>query len=158
MKRLATMLGLVLAVALTADAGATDRTAIAFEGAYLLLQDDGFERILSFDRSGTVSQVSDLQSVIGFSEGRGAWEQVGPDSIKARVIDFTFDPKGGERVGPSAIVYELTFSEPQSGAYQKVSGSMAGSQYAIGVNPLNASEEPIRTYGIGFKGQRITVE
>ena len=83
MKALAGILGLVLAIALAAPAGATDRAAIAFEGAYLLLQDDGFQRVLSLDRSGNVSQVSDQQSVIGFSEGRGTWQQVGPDSIRA---------------------------------------------------------------------------
>ncbi len=158
MKRLASLLGLLLTAALATPAGANDRVAIAFEGAYLLLQDDGFQRILSLDRGGIVSQVSDQQTLIGFSEGRGTWKQVGPDSIRARVIDFAFDPKDGTRAGPSVIDYELTFSDLRAGAYQTVTGSYAGKQYGTGVNPLDATEAPVRTYGVDFKGQRITLD
>ena len=45
--------------------------AIVFEGAYLLIQDDNFQRILSLDRSGTITQVSDQEPLFGFTAGLG---------------------------------------------------------------------------------------
>lgn len=158
MKTIASILCVVVVALTAAAAGATDRLAIAVEGSYLLLQDDNYQRILTFDRGGNVSQVSDQQPLLGFTVGQGAWEQTGPDSVTAKVVDFAYDPKDGHLIGPSVIVYSLTFGDQASGAYQTVTGSYAGEQYAEGQNPLDPTDPPISTFGIEFKGQRITAK
>ncbi len=158
MRRLTVGLCLILAVMVAGEARPTDRTAIAIEGAYLLLQTDGFQRILTFDRSGNLSQVSDQQTLIGFSVGQGTWEQTAPGKVRARLIDFSFEIESGKRSGPSLIDYELTFSDPDSGRYGKVSGSYTGKNFDVGQNPLNPSEAPTRPFGIDFEGYRITVD
>lgn len=158
MRRIAVLACLLLALVRTGDVWADEGAAAAFEGAYLLIQDDHYQRIVSLDRAGTISQVSDQELLIGFTGGQGAWRQTGSDSVRARVIDFTYEIEGGKPVGPSVIVYELTFSDLVSGKYQKVSGTLAGEQFAVGQDPLNPAEAPVRTFGIPFKGQRITAE
>ncbi len=158
MKQLASTFCFILAVMSAGDVEATDRSAIAIEGAYLLIQDDKFQRVLSLDRSGNVFQVSNQQPLIGFTSGQGVWEQTGPNRVTARIIDFDYELEGGKPIGPALIVYDLTFTESVSGKYQKVSGSFSGEVFGIGQNALNPTEPPIRTFGIGFKGQRVTVE
>jgi hypothetical protein len=148
---------------LTVAAGAVaaqpaDRSAIAIEGAYLLVQDDGFERIISFERGGNATHVSNQQSLIGFTTGKGAWKEIGPGRVRARVIDFNFNQANGEPMGSAVIIYELTFTGLKDGRYQSVGGSLTGEQYTAGQNPLSPTEAPARKFGIGFKGQRITAE
>lgn len=146
-------------VAMTATGvRAADDLARAIEGSYLLIQDDEYQRVLSFDRGGTVSQVSEQQPLLGFTSGQGAWEQTGPDTVVARVIDFNFGLDDGKPTGASLIVYTLTFSEPLSGNYQQITGTYAGKNFAVGQNPLNPAEPPAREFGIGFTGQRITAK
>lgn len=140
------------------DAGASDRDALEIEGSYILFQDDGYQRVLSFDRSGNVVQASDLEAVYGFTSGVGAWEQTGPDAAKARVIDFNYDLETGQPVGPAIVDYELTFGELVQGKYQTVTGSLAGRQYELGQDPLAPTEEPARTFEVSFTGKRITAE
>ena len=53
----------------TIAAGASDRDALEIEGSYILYQDDGHQRVLSFNRSGNVIQASDLETVVGFTSG-----------------------------------------------------------------------------------------
>ena len=158
MKRFALLVCLMLALVRAGDVAAEDDAALAFAGACLLLQDDKFQRILSLDRAGTITQVSDQEPLIGFTAGLGAWQQTGPDSVRARVIDFSYEVDGGKPSGPALIIYDLTFSDLADGKYQMVSGLYAGEQFAVGQDPLNPSEPPIRSFGIAFKGQRITAE
>ena len=154
-KRLTPMLCLLFATTCAVSVQAADEQAIAIEGTYLLLQDDKYQRVLSFDRGGNVSQISDQQTLVGFTVGRGAWEQTGPNTVRARVIDFAFDPKSGARLGPSLIVYDLTFANPESGRFQSVRGSYSGKVFAVGENPLEPAKAPIQSFGIGFNGQRV---
>ena len=146
-------------VALTATgARAADDVATAIEGAYLLIQDDEYQRVLSFDRGGTVSQVSEQQPLMGFTSGQGAWEQTGPETVVARVIDFNFGLDDGKPTGTSLLVYKLTFSDPVAGKFQQITGAYAGKNFAVGQNPLNPAEPPAREFGISFTGQRITAK
>ena len=158
MKRLASVFLMFFAVAFPAEAGATDQSAIAIEGTYFLIQDDGFQRIISLDRGGAVSRVSDQQTVIGFTGGAGAWKEIAPGKAKATVIDFDFDQESGERLGTALTIYELTFGDPNNGRYRKVAGKYTGNQYAVGQNPLDPSGSPVRTFGVAFTGQRISVD
>jgi hypothetical protein len=158
MKRLASMLCFALAVMHAESVHATDRQATAIEGTYLLIQDDGFQRVLSFDRGGNVSQVSDQQTLIGFTEGLGAWEQTSPNNVGARVVDFAFDLKSGRRLGSSLIIYELTFTDLEAGQYQRVGGSYSGKVFPVGENPLEPTKQPIQSFGVSFKGRRISFE
>ena len=158
MKRLASIFGFILAIMSAGDVAATDHSAIAIEGTYLLIQDDKFQRILSLDRGGNVFQVSNQQPSIGFTSGQEVWRQTGPNSVTARVIDFAYELEGGKPIGPALLVYHLAFTESVAGRYQKVSGSFSGEVFGTGQNALNPTAPPIRTFGIGFKGQRVTVE
>jgi hypothetical protein len=158
MKPTAWLVLFLLALAGSGGLAADEMAADAFAGAYLLVQHDGYQRIVTLGPGGTVSQVSDQESVLGFTGGRGAWQQTGPDKARARVIDFSYELADNARVGPSLIVYDLAFSDLVGGKYQKVSGRFAGKQFTTGQNPLTPSEPPIRTYGIAFQGQRITAK
>ena len=158
MRRLAGILGIVFVVLVGTPVHASDRFAISVEGAYLLLQKDSYQRILSLDRGGTVSQVSNQQPFVGFTSGRGAWKQIGPNRVVAKLVDFNFDLKNGKPVGTSVIVYDLTFSEPVNGLYQRVNGTYSGEVYANGQNPLEPTEPALRTFGIGFAGKRILAD
>jgi len=100
-------------------AGASDRDALEIEGSYVLYQADGYQRVLSFDRSGNVVQSSDLESAYGFTSGVGAWEQSGPDSAKARIVDFNFNRDTGQPTGPAITEYEFTFGDLVQGKYQR---------------------------------------
>jgi hypothetical protein len=158
MKRLALILCVTVGTLAAQDVSAADPFATAIEGPYLLIQDDKFQRLLSFDSGGTVSQVSDQQSLLGFTTGQGAWRSIGADRASARVIDFSYGIEGGKRIGPSVIIYDLTFSELKSGIYQKVRGTISGKVYPAGQDPLDPTTAPVRTFGIGFTGQRVTAE
>ena len=158
MKHTAWLVLFLLALARSGGLAADEMGADAFAGAYLLVQHDGYQRIVTLGSDGIVTQVSDQEPVLGFTGGRGAWQQTGPDKARARVIDFSYELADNARVGPSLIVYDLDFADPVDGKYQKVSGRFAGKQFAVGQNPLTPSEPPIGTYGIAFQGQRITPE
>jgi hypothetical protein len=142
----------------TVAAGASDRDAIEIEGSYVLYQKDGYQRVLSFDRSGNVVQASDLESIYGFTSGVGAWEQTGPDSAKARIVDFNFNRDTGQPTGPAIAVYEFTFGDLVQGKYQTFTGKSSGKQYEVGQDPLAPTKDPLREFGRPFKGKRITVE
>lgn len=73
MKSLKLLLCFALWVVSGGDVTAAEQRANTIEGAYLLVENDGYQRILSFDRSGNVSQVSDQQPLIGFTSGQGTW-------------------------------------------------------------------------------------
>ena len=92
---------------------------------------------------------------LGFTSGHGAWEQTGPDTVVARVVDFNLHLDSGKPTGSALVVYTLTFAGLESGKYQGVSGNYVGKSYAVGQNPLNPTEPPIRTFGVDFTGQRI---
>ena len=140
------------------DAGASDRDALAVEGSYVLYQEDGYQRVLSFDRSGNLVQASDLESSYGFTSGVGAWEQTGPDSAKARIIDFNYSRDTGKPTGPAVADYDFTFGDLVEGKYQTFAGTLSGKQYDVGQDPLAPTKDPIREFGIPFKGKRINAE
>ena len=158
MKRLASIFCLLIVSVGTAPVGATDRSAIAIEGTYLVVQDNKFQRILSFERGGNVTLVSNQQYLIGFTTGKGAWEEIGRGRVRARIIDFNFKQDSGEPIGSAIIIYELTFTDLKDGLYQSVSGSSTGEQYSANQNPLTTTESPTRKFGSGFKGRRITAQ
>lgn len=74
------------------------------------------------------------------------------------MIDFNFALGDNKPTGPASIIYRMTFSDPVSGKCQKVRGNYTGESFAFGQNPLDPDKPPIRKFGIGFKGQRITVD
>ncbi|MCP4383241.1 MAG: hypothetical protein GY798_17790 [Hyphomicrobiales bacterium] len=149
---------LVTALIATVDAEATDREALAVEGTYFLIQDDGFQRVLSFDRGGNISQISDQETLIGFTTSTGAWARTDPEKAVATMISFNYDVYGSDTVGATAIRYEFTFSDMVDGKYQAISGSYAGKTYAEGQNPLRPSEAPVRTFGTAFAGSRVNAD
>lgn len=155
-------IGTILFVAILAlgviEAGAADPDALQIEGSYIVYLENGHQRVLSFDRSGNVVDVSDLEAVYGFTTGLGAWEQTGPASATARVIDFNFALKSGEKSGPAVIKYEFTFGDLAEGKYQTVKGSLSGGQYESGQDPLAPTKDPIRKFGQPFTGKRITAK
>ncbi len=83
-------------------------------------------------------------------------KQIGSNKIQARVIDFTFDLKSGKRIGPSLIIYELTFTDLELGHYQKISGSFSGKVFPVGENPLTPAKPANQSFAIGFKGERVS--
>jgi hypothetical protein len=155
MKRLVPVL-CFLYVVIYAGSTQAQEQAIAIEGTYLLLQSDKYQRVLSFDRGGNVAQVSDQQTLEGFTEGRGAWKQTGEHTVQAQVIDFAYDLKSGKRIGPSLIIYNLTFTDLESGHYQKITGSYSGKVFPVGENPLAPKKPAIQSFGIGFEGERLS--
>jgi hypothetical protein len=157
MKPLVSVLCFLCAVIYAGSVWAAEQEAMAIEGTYLLRQDDNYLRVLSFDRGGNVAQTSDQQTLIGFTEGLGAWKEIGPDKFQARVIDFSFNPKSGKRIGPSLIIYDLSFTDLESGHYQKVSGSYSGKVFPAGENPIAPKKPAIQSFGIRFKGERVSL-
>lgn len=141
-----------------AVAGASEQPEAKVEGSYLLFQTDGYQRILSFEPSGNVSQVSDQQMIEGFTVGQGTWVQQEPGRVSAKIVDFTFSLEDGKPIGPSLIVFDLTFSDPVSGIFQNVSGAYRGKQFATGQNPLDPDTAASLEFGIDFTGQRISAE
>ncbi|MDA7947525.1 MAG: hypothetical protein MPJ78_08605 [Hyphomicrobiaceae bacterium] len=158
MKQLQLCLCLLLGVTLAASAFADEKSETAIAGSYFITQDDKFQRVLTFEPGGAISQVSDQQTLLGFSSGQGSWKLTGPGTVKASVIDFSYDLKTGKRVGPGIINYEVKFTDERSGKYQSISGSFSGSVYPVGDNPLKPSKQPVYSFAIGFKGGRIGAE
>jgi hypothetical protein len=152
--------GLSVAILLlgTIAASASDRDALEIEGSYVLYQDDDHQRVLSFDRSGNVVQASDLETVVGFTSGVGAWEQTGPDTATARIINFNFDVDTGQPMGSAVVNYDLTFGDLVQGRYQTVAGDVWGGQYDVGQDPLTPTKPPYREFRYAFEGKRITVK
>lgn len=157
MRHVATAFCLAVAsLAATSACAADDASAI--EGTYLILQQDGHQRALSFDRSGNVVMVSDLETVVGFTSGVGSWEQTGPGEAAARIVNFNFNVVDGKQMGAAIASYTLSFADEVSGKYRSLSGSLSGAQYSLGQNPLDPKEEPYRTFAITFTGVRITAQ
>jgi hypothetical protein len=141
----------------TIGAGASDRDALEIEGSYVMYQEDGYQRVLSFDRSGNVVMASDLEAVYRFTGGVGAWEQTGPDSAKARIIDFNYN-RDGQPAGPAVVDCDFTFDDLVQGKYQTFSGTISGKQYDVGQDPLAPTKDAIREFGNPFTGKRITAD
>jgi hypothetical protein len=158
MRSIARFACLLLALATAGGLAAEERDSAAFEGVYLLVQHDGYQRTLSLEPGGIASQVSDQEALLGYSGAQGAWRLTGPERARVRLIDFSHETEGGQPLGPALIVYDLSFAELASGKYRKVSGRFAGKQYAAGQNPLNPTEPPVRSFGVAFQGQRISAE
>jgi hypothetical protein len=142
----------------TVEAVASDRDALEIEGSYVLYQEDGYQRVLSFDRSGNAVIAADLESAYGFTTGIGAWEQTGPDSAKARILDFNYKHDTGQPAGPAITDYEFTFSDLVQGKYRTFTGTLSGNQYDTGQDPLAPTSDPVREFDTPFTGKRITAE
>lgn len=95
MKQLKVLMVLTFAIVCAGAATADEKQEMAVTGSYLMTQDDNFQRVITFAPGGGLLQVSDQQTLLGFSSGQGTWKQTGPDTVSARVIDFTFDKKTG---------------------------------------------------------------
>lgn len=154
MKWLVSLGFLILSFGIAA-AEETDRLAVAVEGAYLMVQTNDVQRVIAFTEGGTVSIVGSGGQNRGYTSGLGAWEQTGPNQVQARIIDFNFDPDSGAPLGSALVVYTLDFEGLDSGRFQSLSGRFDGTQYGVGQNPLNPTEEPLRTFGRDLTGQRI---
>lgn len=152
--------GLSVAILLlgTIAASASDRDALEIEGSYILYQDDDHQRVLSFDRSGNVVQASNLETVVGFTSGVGAWEQTGPDTATARIINFNFNVDTGQPMGSAVVNYEFTFGDLVQRRYQTVAGHVSGGQYDVGQDPLAPTKNPYREFRFAFEGKRIAVK
>jgi hypothetical protein len=159
MKMLKTI-GVCIAILLlgATAAGASDSDPLEIEGSYILYQNDGHQRVLSFNRSGNAIQASDLETVVGFSSGLGAWEQTGPDSATARLVNFNFNVDTGKPMGSAIVGYDLKFRDLVGGKYQTVTGSLSGGQYDIGQDPLAPTTEPYLKFQYTFEGKRITAK
>jgi hypothetical protein len=142
----------------TAAAGASDRDALEIEGSYDLYQESDNLRVISFDRSGNVVVAATLESDYGFTTGVGAWEQTGPDSAKARIVDFNYSRDTGQPTGPGVSEYEFTFGDLVQGKYQTFTGTISGKQYDTGQDPLAPTGDPTRDFGTTFTGKRITAD
>lgn len=153
-----TALAATVALCAPVTAMANDSSAIAIEGSYFLVQSDARQRVLQLDRGGNVVVTSDLEGSIGFTAGLGSWRATGSGSATATVVDFNTRRDDDRNPGPSVTVFELTFSDEQSGRFQTVSGTLSGRAYASGQNPFDQAQDPVRTYSIEFSGSRVPAE
>ncbi len=128
----------------------------AMEGAYLLQQTNKNQRVLTLDADGTASVISQGQAVVGYTTGKGSWEQTGPKEARAVVVDFTYNEYRGAAPGPGVTVYDVTFNGKTDGKFEGLAGSLSGKQFASGENPFTTRQEPSRTWGTDFKGERIS--
>lgn len=54
--------------------------------------------------------------------------------------------------------YDFKFSDQKSGKFQSLTGSLSGTTYPVGDNPLRPKKKPVYNFSIGFKGERIGIE
>ncbi|MCP4317907.1 MAG: hypothetical protein GY789_18270 [Hyphomicrobiales bacterium] len=146
------------ALAFSPAALAANTNSTTIDGAYLLQQSDERQRVLSFERGGTVSQISDQQNAVGFTSGLGTWTKTGQGSARASIVDFNHPNNAADGHGASMIVYDLTFSDPVDGKYQNVTGYFSGQAFDAGQNPLSSHEPHVRSFGTRFEGARILAE
>jgi hypothetical protein len=134
-------------------------TARAFtrmaSGVYLLVQKDGYRRLLTLAPDGTASQVGEQQATLGFTTGHGTWGRTGEAEVTAQIIDFDYDLRDGKSTGSTLIRYVLTLSGVRPGGFQHVAGAFSGKQYPPGQSPLDAGTKPVRQFGVEFTGQRV---
>ncbi|MEX3010430.1 hypothetical protein [Hoeflea sp. TYP-13] len=147
-----------MAAALAFSPAALAANSTAIDGAYLLRQSDERQRVLSIEQGGTVSQISDQQNTVGFTSGLGTWTKTGPGSARASIVDFNHPENAADGQGAAMIVYDLTFSKPVDGKYQKVTGYFTGQAYNAGQNPQSPDEPHVRSFGTRFEGTRILAE
>ena len=159
MKKLGLALFIVASVLASTAAPASEPGEDAFtnavEGTYILLQKDGFQRALSLFRGGIVAQVSEQEKLFSYTSGLGSWKRTGDNRVRARIIDFEYDPDKGTPTGVALVDFEITFSKEASSQYQALSGTLSVRSYATGQNPLSPSEAPTRTYNAAFTGSRV---
>ncbi len=110
-------------------------------------------RLVTLTADGNVISVDALAAKFGFTNELGAWKRTGRREVTSRVLDFDFDPVGGEPTGVTRIRLIMTFSSN----FTEVRGGFFGETFAFDQNPLNPTEPPIRTFAVVFEGQRVTV-
>lgn len=151
----------VVGVPAARTALASDLDADAFtravEGTYILFQNDGSQRALSFFRGRNVVQVSGQEKFFGYTSGLGSWMRTGAHHIKARVIDFEFDRNEDTPTGVALVDFDITLSEEVGTQYQALSGTFSVRSYAAGQDPQRPTELPIRTFSDSFTGSRVAV-
>jgi hypothetical protein len=141
-----------------APAQSTEDQSLAIEGAYLWVEDDSDRRAIDFDRGGSLTMISDLQGEFGHTTGIGSWRLVDDGKVKARIVDFDFDPESNTRRGTGVTTYELEFSDLQDGRYQAIAGSAKGAAIAFEDNPLSPNGPPAREWDFTMEGRRISAE
>ena len=117
MTRFLAIICLGLAFAAPSQLTASDQSAIAVEGVYFLNLNNGTKRMLTLDRGGNASHVSNLEAQIGFTSGQGAWQQNGASGARVKIVDFDFDRQSGAPSGAAVTLYELTFSDVGAGRF-----------------------------------------
>ena len=89
-----------------------------------------------------------------FTNQQGVWQATGPREITAKVIDFNYNPNGGELTAVSRIGFVMQMSED----YREVRGEMFGERYHLNQDPLNPNEVCYATFGNTFAGRRVMVD
>jgi len=130
-------------------------------GTYLLHEsvhndDRIFLRLVTLMADGTwISSHAHQHSMdFGFTIQQGVWQLKGPREVSAKVIDFNYDPVGGNPTGTTRIRFMMEWSED----YREVSGTMHGERYQLNQNPLKSDEISNASFGNGFTGQRVLVD
>ena len=130
-------------------------------GTYLITfdredEDPTFRRLVTLTAHGTWLSVDAHQysDAFTFTDQQGAWKRSGPREMTARVIDFSYNPAGGDPNGVTRIRFVVRFTSN----FQEVHGTMFGETFPAEENPLDPEGPPLGTFEATFTGQRVTVE
>lgn len=130
-------------------------------GMYIVSRapDAGISRILTLFADGNLSSIQSIQfnggaGSGGFSNQHGVWKRIGPRELRATVLDISYDFETGDFAGMAIATYSLQFDK----SFRTITGTVEGSIYSPGVDPLDpGDEEPIDEFSDAFEAQRVTV-
>jgi hypothetical protein len=133
-----------------------DETRISSEcvvGTYLVDQGSGTESIWTFFSGGNLIVTSSDQRVLNFSTQHGTWEMVGPEEIRATLVDFSFDDEGGLiNIARVDIVVSLTDT-----GCDEIEGDFLIRFFEADEDPLIPSTDTGEPLSDTLVGRRVTV-
>jgi len=144
----------LLGVVSSSPAAAGGTIGGKFAGTYLWVEDGFSQRVVTLNRDGTFSSVSQAASTFGFTDGLGSAKQTGKREVTATQIDFNFD-EDGTPTGVTRVVFSMIFGDKKKGRFQTVSGTLLGETFGPDENPLEPEGVPTSGFNFTFTGQRV---
>ena len=144
--------GLFIALHAYADSD-SKRSRKCLVGTYLIEEGSGTRDIWTFNEDGTFIGTSSAQPLLNFSTLQGVWKQTDWRTVKATVLDFSFEDQGSLRnIARVDFLVRITRH-----ACEAIEGEFSLRFFESGEDPLHPETDTGEPYMDLFRGHRITV-
>ena len=122
-------------------------------GTYLVFQGSETDSLWTFASGGNLIVTSSAQPALNFSTQQGTWEIVGPEEIRATLLDFSFDDEG-DLINIARVDIVVSFTDT---GCDEIEGDFLIRFFEADEDPLDPSTDTGEPLSDTMTGRRVTL-